>query len=140
MGRDFVDLKDGDVLEPYHINQIYKELRRLRKLKGSARVIVRGMQDGESVPEIDIALPPSGFIGVANGAIAPRVNSTVGSGSVIIKQISGNSLTNAQVSEVTAYNVSANTMTSGNGITNGAYVWVQRDAFGAMVVSPFECD
>ena len=140
MGRDFVDLKDGDRLEPYHINIIYKELRRWRKLRGASRVVIRGVADGESIPEIDIAFPPSGFVGVANGVISARSGTTAGTGVVTIKQLDGNTITDSQVSNVTVYNASSTTMTSGNGIASGQYVWVQRDAFGALWVSPLECD
>lgn len=139
MGRDFAELKAGDRLEPYHLNQVYRELKRWRKLRGSARVILRGVADGESIPEIDIAFPPLGFVGVANGNITKRSGTTPGTGTVTIKQYDGSVLVDAQVSDLTVYNASSTGMTSGNGIDSGQYVWVQRDAFGTLWVSPLEC-
>jgi hypothetical protein len=139
MGRDFVDLKDGDTLEPYHLNQIYKELRRWRKLGGSGRVTVDGAQDGESVPTINVALSPQMYVGVANGVITARSGTTAGSGTVTIKQINGNSIQTAQITNLAVKNPSSTTMTSGDGIDSGQYVKVWKDAFGDWIVEPMEC-
>jgi hypothetical protein len=133
MGRDFVDLKDGDRLEPFHINIVYKELRRWRKLKGSQRVQIVGASDGDSIPQIVVVSHPLGHIGVASGTITARVNSTIGTGVVEIKQVSGNSLETAQTSNLTVFNVDSVS------IASGKYVWAQRDAFGDWYVSPLEC-
>lgn len=139
MGRDFVDLKDGDTLEPFHINQIYKELRRWRKIKGSGRITIDGATDGESVPVINAALSPQMYFGVANGDITARSGSTAGSGTVTIKQLNGNSIQTAQITDLKVKNPSDTTMTSGNGIDDGQYVKVWKDGFGDWIVEPMEC-
>jgi hypothetical protein len=67
MARQFDDLKDGDTLEPYHINIIYRELRRLRKLKASPPLVLTGMQgdDGPNLSSLD--QPPMMIQLTANG-------------------------------------------------------------------------
>jgi hypothetical protein len=52
MSRDFEDLKDGDMLEPCHINVIYKELRRLRKMQATPPLAIEGMDSGDSPPVV----------------------------------------------------------------------------------------
>jgi hypothetical protein len=139
MGRDFVDLKDGDTLEPFHINQIYKELRRWRKLKGSQRVQIVGANDGDSVPQIVVVINPMMYVGVANGDIPARSGTTVGEGIVTIKQFDGTTIEDAQTNDIDVKNPSDTTMTSGNGIDDGQYVKVWRDYFGDWIVEPMEC-
>jgi hypothetical protein len=51
MARDFPRLKVGDELKCSHINAIYDELNRLRRMKGAGLVDVDGM-DGTSPPTI----------------------------------------------------------------------------------------
>lgn len=52
MARDFVDLRDGDTLEPYHINICYRELRRWRKLKATWPLSLVGAESSDSPPAI----------------------------------------------------------------------------------------
>ncbi len=142
MGRDFVDLKDGDRLEPYHINIIYKELRRLRKTQGDTFIHVEGMNDGDGVPTITGTFPRIGYLAVANGTISAAVNSAVGTGSVQVLMANGNSLINAQISEIAVYNPARDTA---NGtvlgeISSGKRVWIQKDGFGQWYVAPLECE
>lgn len=140
MARDFVDLNPGETLEPYHINMIYAELRRWRKIRGGTGVRLSGTTDQDSVPEISVLFPKVGFVGVANGDITARVGSTPGTGTVTVKQLdTDDELIDAQVTDIEVYNASVNTMTSGQGIDDGQYVWVQRDGFGRWWVAPLEC-
>lgn len=143
MGRDFDDLKDGSRLEPIHINLIYKELRRWRKLRITPPGVIQGAADGEGIPEIVLYPQQTRYLGVANGTITARVNTTVGVGFVTVKKLDANSSTieTAQVGDLTVYNASnslavANTTTS---INSGVYVWVERDPFGTWWVGPLEC-
>ncbi len=50
MGRQFDDLRDGDVLEPFHINIIYRELRRWRKAKAVPPMVLDGAEATDSPP------------------------------------------------------------------------------------------
>lgn len=52
MSRDFEDIKDGTVLEPFHLNVIYRELRRLRRMQATPPLTIQGMDSGESSPVI----------------------------------------------------------------------------------------
>ncbi len=140
MARDFVDVKDGDRLEPFHINQIYKELRRLRKLRGSVHVQVDGMQDPDGVPQISVVFPPGGWLAVANGTITASVGNTVGTGTVTILQLNGNSVQAAQVNNLTVKNPTRDVGTVPGEISDGKRVWVQKDGFGDFWVAPLECE
>lgn len=50
MAHDFPYLKSGDELHPYHINEIYKELRRWRWATGDGGVIVDGANSATVSP------------------------------------------------------------------------------------------
>jgi hypothetical protein len=148
MSRDFVDLKDGDRIAPYHFNQIYDELRRWRKIRGSGYVSVNGAKDGTSVPSIDITLPRDRYVAVAgNSGISASVNSTVGTGSVIIHQRVDTELVEVtangvSLTELTVYNAARDTAngTVLGSIAEGKRVWIERDAFGDYWVGPLECE
>lgn len=143
MGRDFTDLKDGDQIEPFHFNQVYAELRRIRKLKGVDRVLVAGMTDGQSVPTIEVYHPPLGYVGVAgNGGISASINSVVGTGTVQILQANGTTLQNAQILALSVYNPARDTAngTMLGSIEEGKRVWIQQDGFGNWYVAPLECN
>jgi hypothetical protein len=52
MPQDFFDeLKDGDQVQPAHLNRVHEELSRLRLLKGAGSVAVNGMRHGRPVVE-----------------------------------------------------------------------------------------
>jgi hypothetical protein len=48
MPEDFPHLEDGDALEPWHLNVVYAELRRWRKLKGAEGLDVDGAEGGDA--------------------------------------------------------------------------------------------
>ncbi len=50
MGRQFDDVKDGTVLEPFHLNIIYRELRRWRKAKAVPPMVLDGAEATDSPP------------------------------------------------------------------------------------------
>jgi hypothetical protein len=54
MGRRFSMMKDGDLLEPHHLNAIYRELNRWRSLRCVAPLRAVGIEDGVSNPEISM--------------------------------------------------------------------------------------
>jgi len=57
MARRFPELKDGDRLEPVHLNIIYRELNRWRSLQAVPPMRIAGAEDG--VSNIEISGPPS---------------------------------------------------------------------------------
>ena len=50
MPRAFDDLKDGDILEPFHLNIIYRELRRWRKAKAIPPMVLDAADSADSPP------------------------------------------------------------------------------------------
>jgi hypothetical protein len=82
MPRDFPDLKDGDQLEPWHLNCIYDELRRWRRAKGTGGVTVTGADgggdpriSGDSAPGLRFAVVGSSAIAHASSSTAPSSGS-----------------------------------------------------------------
>lgn len=54
MPADLPRLADGDAVEPYHLNDAYRELRRLRRLQGAGGVVAEGF-DGNGGPKLSLA-------------------------------------------------------------------------------------
>lgn len=54
MGKRFEMLKDGDELQPHHINAIHRELNRWRSLRAVPPLRILGVEDGMSNPEISM--------------------------------------------------------------------------------------
>lgn len=52
MAREFDDLKDGTVLEPFHLNIIYRELRRLRKMGAAPPLALENMNSTTAPPRL----------------------------------------------------------------------------------------
>ena len=147
MPRDFHDLKDGDTLEPFHLNQVYRELRRWRRAHAVPPMVIDGLMSSDSAPIFRMTSSSRGWPAVANGNIAARSGSTLGVGSVysvsVAVTFSGSDLSTATASTDSAsYKVvylSSKTMTSGNGIDSGMYCWVEPGVDGLLYVSPLEC-
>jgi len=140
MARDFTDLKDGDTLAPYHLNIIYRELRRLRKMTVGPPLSLRGMDGNESPPQLDLLRNTRGSLAVANGAITARSGTTPGTGNVDLYYLDVTSNTLTDYGETIAvYYASSKTMTSGNGIDSGMYCWVEWDADQIAWVGPLDC-
>ena len=57
MPREFEELRDGDKVEPYHFNIIYRELRRLKRMTAVPPLALDGMQ-GDSPPSLKCFLQP----------------------------------------------------------------------------------
>lgn len=55
MGKRFEMMRDGDVLQPHHINAIHRELNRWRGLRAVHPLQITGAEDGLSSPEISYA-------------------------------------------------------------------------------------
>ncbi len=148
MPAEFEDLKDGDVLEPFHINRLNRELRRWRRAYAVPPLVIDGLMSSDSAPVFRMATGSgAGFLAVANGDIPARSGSTLGVGSVFSVSVdptySGDTLTDAAAStDATDYdvvNASSTTMTSGHGIDDGMYCWVEQGADGLFYVAPLEC-
>lgn len=147
MPRDFPDLKDGDLLEPYHLNAIYRELRRWRRASAVPPMVIDGLMSSDSPPIFRGGSAGFGFLAIANGDIAARSGSTLGVGSVYSVSVaptytSGTLTAAAASTDATTYevvNASSTTMTSTNGIDDGMYCWVEQGSDGLYYVSPLEC-
>ena len=147
MPRGFQDLKDGETLEPFHINIIYRELRRWRRAYAVPPMVIDGLMSSDSPPIFRGGASVGGFLAVANGNIPKRSGSAAGVGSVFsvtsTPTYSGGSLTSVSLStDSTAYDVvngSSTAMTSGNGIDSGMYCWVEQGTDGLLYVTPLEC-
>ena len=132
MAREFDDLKDGTVLEPYHLNMIYRELRRLRKMTAAPPLVLEGMTSTTSPP----FLYPGGIrawgLGKANGTIPARSGTTPGAGTVDVWWNNGGALA-ATGDSLAVLNV-------GTVISSGKYVWYEQDESGDLYVAPLECE
>jgi hypothetical protein len=60
MPSDLPTLHDGDLLEPWHLNVIYAELKRWRKLRGVTPIAVNGA-DSDAAPTLHIDITPPMF-------------------------------------------------------------------------------
>jgi hypothetical protein len=132
MPREFDDLKDGTELEPFHLNIIYRELRRLRKMTASPPLVLEGMESSVSAPLLRGSQIPRAGLGQANGDITARSGTTPGAGTVDIWQ------NNAGTLEATGDTVDVANV--GIAITDGKFVWWQEnDDDGETYVAPLEC-
>lgn len=132
MPREFDDIKDGTVIEPYHFNIIYRELRRLRKMTAGGNIAISGMDSSTSPPSIYMVSGMTGSLGKSNGTITAGSTNTFGTGNVLFYYRDGSTPTLTGQSE-TVYNVS-------NSISTDKWVWVQKDKFGTWFVAPLECE
>ncbi len=147
MPAEFEDLKDGDVLEPFHINRLNREARRWRRAYAVPPLVIDGLMSSDSPPIFRTSSSGAGFLAIANGDIPARSGSTLGVGSVFSVSVAPTyttgTLTAAAASTDTdtfeVVNPSSSTMTSTNGIDSGQYCWVEQGSDGLYYVSPLEC-
>ena len=147
MPRDYPDLKTGTLLEPFHLNIIYRFIRKLLRTVAVPPLVIDGLQSIDSPWIFRVSSSTNGFPCVANGNIPARSGSTFGVGSVksitTTATYTTGALTGATgATDSTAYdviNVSSNTMTSGNGIDSGQYSWAEQGNDGLLYVTPLEC-
>lgn len=82
--RQLPRLKDGDELEPWHLNVIYAELERLNKMRGSGSIVVQNRDGGPLIMSTDATgagdrwatLPGGGIAGGGSGTITYVTDST----------------------------------------------------------------
>jgi hypothetical protein len=105
MARDFPRLKVGDELKCSHINAIYDELNRLRRMKGAGLVDVDGM-DGTSPPTIVGHAAPGGDLRIwlPTGIAAGTFGSPAVKADVILCVRSSNGWTTTGGTTITVYN------------------------------------
>lgn len=130
-------LKPGDELTAELVNKIIDAINSLANVSGGAGVVVRRSKGGLQIT----GQRQAGFYaGVANGDITARSGTTPGTGQVDLIWVdpSGPTLTPIGVT-VDVYYLEDETLSSGNGIDDGMYVYVEQDAFDAWHVSPAEC-
>jgi hypothetical protein len=132
MPREFDDLKDGTELEPFHLNIIYRELRRLRKMTAAPPLVLEGMESSVSAPLLRGPAAGRGGLGKSNGDIPARSGTTPGVGTVDVWQ------NNAGTLEATGDSVDV--VNVGIAIPDDKYVWWQEsDDDGDTYVAPLEC-
>ena len=130
------NFKRGDPLNHETINEL---IRRTEPpvVRGSGAVSVRTGHRGQ----VQVAVPSIlRFVGVANGDIPARSGSSWGTGTVTRYEydaVSGDDDSTGQDFDVV--NPSSTMMSSGNGIDDGQYCWVEEDSDGNLVVTPLEC-
>lgn len=132
MPREFDDLKDGTELEPFHLNIIYRELRRLRKMKASPPLVLDGMESSISTPLLWSASTDSGTPGKASGDISAASGDTPGTGTVAIWEYDGSTMVDTGDTEDV---LNLDTL-----ISDGKYVWIQPGPDGQFYVSPMQCE
>lgn len=135
MAQDFPELKSGDTLEPWHLNVIYRELKRWRKMKVIPPLASSGITSTDGIP------PVLRFIGQGNSALAitsssitARAGTTAGTGTATIQDFDGTdfSATVDPADDETVFNF------SGTAIDTGKYVMLTfwQDAW---FVTAVEC-
>lgn len=141
MPIEFRDLKAGDQFEPIHINQIYRFLRKLIKLKVVFPLRLDSWGSADAIPTLSIIGADNFYVAETTTAITARSGSTLGTGTVKLQQEdgSGGLIDIPGANTVDVFNVSSATMTSGNGIDSGMKVWVRKDLYGNWWVMPTEC-
>ncbi len=93
MPVDFPDVRDGDTIEPWWFNVIYRELRRWRKVKAVPPLAV-SFAEGSASPVFSMGRIETIRIGKASGSISARSGSTYGTGTWTPQDDSGSALSN----------------------------------------------
>jgi hypothetical protein len=132
MAREFDDIKDGTKLEPYHLNIIYRELRRLRKMTAAPPLALDGMTSTTSPPVLWAASGDQGQLAKTSSAITARAGTTAGTGTVIYQDFDGTDLAAADATDVDVFNF------SGTAIATGLYC-VVTEFSGYLFVTSVEC-
>lgn len=139
MASEFPKLKSGDELTPWHLNIVYRELDRWRRLKFAGAVAYSGIDSASSPPVVTIlGSGPRGRLAYTTTAISPRSGTTPGSGTVQLKSLVAGAIAN-DGGTLTAYTASADTTAGGHNIDSGKYCWVEWDPSGTPWVAPLEC-
>src|SRR4051794_30970905 len=93
MATEFPKLKSGDELTPWHLNIIYRELDRWRRLKFAGPVAYSGIDSASSPPVVTIlGTGAQGRPGKASGDIAAASGDTPGTGTVAIWRYDGSTM------------------------------------------------
>jgi hypothetical protein len=132
MPREFEDLKDGTVLEPFHINIIYHELIRLRKMTVAPPLVLDGMASSSSAPFLWGGSGREGSPGKASGNISAASGATPGTGTVELWEYDG--------SVMAATGETEDVLNLDTLISSGKFVWIQPGPDGQFYVSPMQCE
>lgn len=130
-----INVKPGDPIKAEQFMMLVQAVRDLLDMRAGRGVDIQrvgGHLTMSAVPQV------TGYIGVATSNFAARSGTTPGTGTVDLYSYDGTTLATTGKS-YDAINVSATTMTSGNSIDTGMYVWVQVDAYNTWFVAPLEC-
>lgn len=96
------------------------------------------LQSGPKGRILSIPFQSWWFLAVANGNISARSGTTLGTGSVFLVSVNNGVASVSTVSYPVLY-ASSKTMTSGHGIDDSMYCFVQEYPSGVLLVSPFDC-
>lgn len=116
---DFPDVQDGEELTPYHLNIIYRELRKLRKVKGASPITVEGFEQGGSVPVIRFADSAGIVPALVTSDITSGTRAAMGSGEVTFQVRNGAALINGTTTAIKVWNY--HDKTAGAGYIVGVY-------------------
>jgi hypothetical protein len=133
MPRDFTLMEDGDELTIDHINVIYQELTRWRKLVGSGAIHVDDA-DGEGPPTIvDLRMrsisPATLTASLAAGSLA---SPTTAAGTLLLPTGTSGALTATGGRSITIYNAST------TAVASGKFCWVAL-VFGSYYLVSADC-
>ena len=133
MASEFPKLKSGDELTPWHLNIVYRELDRWRRMKFAGPVAYTGIDSASSPPTITVLGSGGGpQIALSSSSITARSGTTLGSGTVTPYQIDGTTLAATGADDYTVYNF------SGTAIATAKYL-VVTVINGVKVVTSVEC-
>lgn len=132
MAREFDDIKDGTVLEPFHLNIIYRELRRLRKMTAAPPLALDSMTSTTTPPFLWGRSAAGSFLAMTSSAITARSGTTAGTGTVTLQDFDGTVFAASTDPDETVFNF------SGTAIATGKYC-VVTDFGGSLFVTAVEC-
>lgn len=94
MPREFDDIRDGTALEPYHLNMIYRELRRLRKMTVAGSLSLDNMTSTTSPPFLWSIATGGITIVKTSSTITAMSGTTLGTGTATPQRSDGTDLAN----------------------------------------------
>jgi hypothetical protein len=132
-------IKPGDPIRAADMMALRDAIQRQRLIPGGAGVVIEETEQGTLLrPGFTISF----WFGVAKGDIPARSGSTLGTGVVTVHYDHDDGTTHTDTSgdfDLEVVNISSNTMGAGEGITDGTMCFVQKDAYGTLLVAPAEC-
>lgn len=132
MPRDFDDIKDGTRLEPYHLNIIYRELRRLRKMTAAPPLALDNMTSTTSPPLLWSLNPGQSVLAMTSSSVTARSGATAGTGTATLQDFDGTAFVASTAPDEAVFNFSATAIVT-------AKYCVLTDFGGYLFVTSVEC-